>query len=72
MCIGAPKPPAPPPPPPPVPDKTDSQVKAEEEAARIAAGRRKGLLSSDRGGTSGLGDSPAGDDPTVKRTTLLG
>ena len=43
------------PPPPPIPDESDAQVKARVDKARIAAQKRKGLLSTNLTSKANLG-----------------
>lgn len=64
--FSAPKAPEPPPAPPPLPEAaTDPNVKAKADAARIAAKRRKGLMSTNltAGQALGIADDTAPTKP---------
>ena len=68
--FSSPSPPAQvlPPPPPPLPTPEDPEVARKAEKTRLAARRRKGLLSTNLTAGQGLGDTEA----STQRNTLLG
>ena len=61
--------PALPPPPPPLPTESDAEVKKKKDDARVAAGKRQGLLSTNL--TSGTG-SGTNEEATTTQTKLGG
>lgn len=56
---------------PPIPTETDQEVKRKKDQARVVAGKRKGLLTTDLT-ASGTGAAQTAEDAPITRKKLLG